>query len=161
MRSFKDRAARNWDVSIDAWGIKQVAARTGFQIGTLLDDNMAGFGALVKDPVKFVDVLFVLLTDQVTRYGITEEQFFRGLAGDPLEAAYEAFRGAFADFSPSHLRKILNAATEKAKVAQHAATERMLRKIETLDPLGEEPSASTSSRSATAPPESPASIPAG
>ncbi|VTS03830.1 Uncharacterized protein OS=Isosphaera pallida (strain ATCC 43644 / DSM 9630 / IS1B) GN=Isop_2427 PE=4 SV=1 [Gemmata massiliana] len=156
MRSFKDGAGRTWDVSIDAWLIKQVESRTGFKIGTLLDNNMVGFEELVKSPVLFVDVLFVLCGDQAAKFPVTEEQFFRGLTGDALEAAYEAFREAFISFCPSHQRKILRAVTEKAKSAQDLATERVLQKIESLDLLTE-PSASTSSISASETPGSPAS----
>ncbi len=161
MKSFRDNVGRTWDVEITTWSVKQVASRTGFQIGSLLNDHMAGFTELASDPVKFVDVMFVLCGEQAAKVGITEEQFFRGLTGDALEAAYEAFRGAFADFSPSHLRKILNAVSAKAKVAQDQATEKVLQKIETIDLLREPESASTSSSSASATPESPASIPAG
>lgn len=166
MKSFKDGAGRTWDVEIDAWLIKQVAARTGVQLARLLDDNWALWGELVKDPVKFVDVLFVLVGDRAEKLGVSEEQFFRGLSGDPLEAAYEAFRGAFADFSPRHLRAILNAASDKAKVATERATEKALRTLEreTQKSLAKietwEPDA-TSSNSVTEPPVSPGSAPAG
>ena len=155
MRSFKDGAGRAWNVEITVLSIKQVAARTGFQIARLLDDNMAGFAALVSDPVKFVDVLFVLVGEQATKVPVTEEQFFRGLSGDALEAAYDAFRGAFEDFSPSHLRQILRAVSEKAKVAQQKATDAVLKRIADL---GADPISSTS---VTATPASPESIPAG
>lgn len=159
MRAFQDGQGRAWEVALDVWRIKQVAARTGFQVGRMLDDGMAGLRELAADPVKFVDVLFVLCAGQAETRGVTEEGFFGALAGDPLEAAYEAFRGAFEDFSPRHLRTLLRASSAKAKVATERAVAKALKEIETDE--GEAGDRPTSSPSATSAPASPASIPAG
>jgi hypothetical protein len=118
---------------------------------------MAIYGELHADPAKFVDVLYALVGDQAEKKGVGEEQFYRGLQGDALEGAYSAFWDAFADFCPRHLREILRAVTEKAKVATEKKLKTALEKIRAM---GEEP-APTSSNSATSSPASPESAPEG
>jgi hypothetical protein len=143
-------------VELDAWALKKVNAATGVNVARMLDNNMALYGELVNDPAKFVDVLFALVGEQAAQKGVSEEQFYRGLQGDALEAAYGAFWEAFADFSPRHLREILRAVTEKAKVAGENKLKEVMDTIRAMGTGAE----STSSPSASRPPESPGSTPA-
>lgn len=162
MRSFKDSAGRNWDIEINPWFIKLVLSRTGFKLANLLDNNMALYGELTRDPLRFMDVLVALVSEQMETRKVTEEQFFKAIPGDPLEEAYEAFSLAFEDFCPSHLRKTLRAARAKTKLAMEKVTEKALKKIEAIDVEKEllvPPS--TSSNSVIVPPALSASIPEG
>lgn len=166
MRSFKDSRGRTWDVEINPLVMKRVKARTDFALAKLLDKNMELYGELISDPVKFVEVLFVIVSEQAEARKVSEDDFFACLSGDELEGAYDAFREAFQDFSPGHLRTVLRAADAKSKVATERKTERALRAIEAIDPDAEEKRSTpdqpaTSSPSATAAPASSASIPEG
>ena len=153
MASFRDSAGREWVVTINPWLMKQVRDRTGVHLGKLLDDQFAGYAALMGDVVQLVDVLFVLCAEQAAREGVTDEQFGRALAGDAVEAAAAAFEEAFADFCPSHLRRILRAMRAKGVEAQATATPRVMEVISKLD-LGAtfSPSATTSGASSASTP---------
>ncbi|AMV29288.1 hypothetical protein VT84_33140 [Gemmata sp. SH-PL17] len=138
--TFRDNAGREWVVAIHVHAVEQVEARCDVRIGALLRDQLAGLFELLEDPVKFVRVLWVLVEEQATKVALTPEQFGRSLGGDALEAAWQAFVGALADFSPSRLRSRI-----RALVATTNA----------------DPSPATSSGSVTNSPESSGSIPPG
>ena len=158
MASFKDSVNRDWNIEIEPWVMKQVKARTGVDIGRFLDNELAGYLSLLKDPILFVDVLWVLVEEQADKKGITEEQFARSLGGDAGEAAVEAFEEAFGAFFFFFPRKLLNAMAAKGKAIAEKKTEQILKKIEDLHPDAPE---STSSNSASSAPASSESIPAG
>ena len=147
--------------------MKQVKARTGVDIGRFLDNEFAGYIAVLSDPVIFMDVLFVLVSEQAEKRGVSDEQFGRSLGGDAGEAAVAAFREAFESFCPSRQRKLLramaangtkivNKRTEVALKRIESRTERVLKKLE-----ARAAAVPTSSPSATSAPESSESIPAG
>ncbi|HEY1191911.1 MAG TPA: hypothetical protein VGE74_30045 [Gemmata sp.] len=137
MSRFRDNVQREWSIVIDVVEMEKVHQRTGVTIWHLLKDGLAELRALQANPILFVRVLYVLCEGQAEKLGVTPEQFGRGLSGDALSDAYEAFLGAYADFSPSHLRPLIRQLMAKSIVDQ------------------------TPSDSATNSPESSVSIPAG
>lgn len=151
MATFKDNAGREWAVAVDVLQLRRVREATGFELGKLLDDNLRRLRELGADPELLCRVLFALCSEQAGRIGVSEEQFLRGVAGDALEAAFDAFMMGYADFCPSQQRKLLTTLARKQK--EHAATmsERAMAALEAATPSG----------SVTGSPESSASIPPG
>ncbi|VTR96045.1 Uncharacterized protein OS=Isosphaera pallida (strain ATCC 43644 / DSM 9630 / IS1B) GN=Isop_2427 PE=4 SV=1 [Gemmata massiliana] len=113
MNRFKDNAGREWAVAIHVHAVEQVEARCGVKIAGLFRDGLAGLLELSADPVKFVRALWVLVEDQAEKFGVKPEQFGRALGGDALEASFEAFVHALADFSPSRLRPAIRTLAAK------------------------------------------------
>jgi hypothetical protein len=107
MATFTDNAGRGWLVSIDTRQLRRVREATSFELGRLLDDGMRRLNEIGTDPELLCRVLFVLVGDQAGRVGVSEDQFFAGIGGDSLEAAFDAFLKAFADFCPSRRRALL------------------------------------------------------
>ena len=140
MNTFRDNAGREWAVSIHVLAIERVQDKTGVKIGALIRDGLAGLLELADDPVKFVRVLWVLVEEQAAALSVAPEQFGRAMGGDALEAAFDAFVNALADFSPSRLRSLIRGLTAKTS------------------PTADQP---TSSSSVTNSPASSESIPAG
>lgn len=130
---FRDSENRVWHLSLTAWHLKTVRERTGVDLGKLLNDGLKPFHALVSDPITFVDVLWILCEEQAKAANVTDEDFGRSLAGDPVEEAGRAFEAAYLLFCPSRTRKILTPLLEKARAAVEAGTVKMVKAIEELD----------------------------
>jgi hypothetical protein len=58
-------------------------------------------GQLLDDPVRFVNVLYVLVREQCEQRGVTDEQFGESLYGDALWGAIKAFEECLISFCPS------------------------------------------------------------
>lgn len=156
MAKFTDLAGREWKVEVNTWTLKTVREATGFEIARLLNDDMRRLKEVAEDPVRFCEVLRALCAGQ--HKDLPEEDFMRGMAGDPLEEAFEAFMTAYADFYPSQRGKVLRALARKEKELGQALTEQALKAIDDLTP---ETAIRTLRDSAGGSPESPGSIPPG
>lgn len=134
MARFKDTEGREWVLTLDVQLIKDVAQRSGVRIHKLLADDAKGLQELLSDPIAFVDTLYLIVEDQAKAKGLTPEDFGRGLAGDPLEAAAVAFMEALADFSPSRQRKLIQSLMAKGNEVADKVIELARKKIDALDP---------------------------
>ncbi len=151
MATFKDAEGREWRVGITVGDLKPVREATGVKLGSLFDEKMAGLQALVKDPEKVVDVVWLLVKGQ--HPGVTAEQFGRGLGGDGYEDAVEALYRAAVDFSPRQGRRPLLAILTKTAEVQGRAAAVMEAQIDAM-------SLSTLNASAGSSPASSESTPA-
>lgn len=100
MRPFTDNLNRVWTVEINVTAIKRVKALVGPDLFKLMDNRFEKLQVLLGDPVTLADVLFVLCQDQAAAKNLTDEDFGRGLAGQALGDAGEAFLKALIDFFP-------------------------------------------------------------
>lgn len=164
MATFKDRTGREWVVEVNPTAMKRVREATGVHLGTVLNDDMAGLAALMADPIKLVDVLYVLCRDQAERHGLTDEGFGRQLDGDAYDAAADAFTEALANFSRPRLRNALRAMLRKEREYRTAAGAKAAAEFEAIDVaalLAEAEKTATSKNSAGNSPASSASTPGG
>jgi hypothetical protein len=124
MQKFRDNAGRTWEVAIDIAGIKRVRSLLGIDILSGLDGK--GLDPITRDPVVFVDILYVLCKPEADRAGLTDEEFGRGLGGDALHAASEAFTEAFISFCPNPRdRKRLRRAVDQMSAMLEKARDSM------------------------------------
>lgn len=135
MTSFRDNAGREWLLEINSYFAKLVKARTGVNIGRFLDDGLKPLVEFLSDPITFVDVLFVLVSEQAEKRGVTDEQFGRALGGDAAEAAVKAFTEAFELFCQPRQRKMIRALAAKGEMVAEAQTELALKALADLDPI--------------------------
>lgn len=135
MRTFTDNAGRTWTVQINVAAIKRVRGLAGMDLYKLVDDGFQSLAKLVSDPVQLADVLFCLVKDEADARQITDEEFGRGLAGDAITLAADAFVEELIDFFPdartrAGLRKVIEAGRKvRQKLLTHAET-----LLERIDP---------------------------
>lgn len=134
MKTFTDTANRVWTVAINVAAVKRCRALVEVDLYGLVDRGFEPLAALLGDPVKLVDTLYVLCKAEADARGVTDVQFGEALAGDALEAASTAFLAELVDFFPDPrvregLRKILDA----GRKVTATAIERMMATMATLD----------------------------
>lgn len=133
MHSFKDNTGREWIVVINVPQMRKVRAKLDIDLGKLLDNRMVPLNEIINDPVKLVDVVFVLCSEQAATLGITDEQFGAAMAGDALEDAVYAFCEALASFQPKQRREALRAVLKRGREISEKALERATASIEAID----------------------------
>lgn len=131
MKTFKDRNGTTWIIEINVAQFKRVRDLAGVDLaplGKMLVPGSNGektLSALIDDPVKLVDVLYVLCMDQAKRADISDEAFGRSFDGETLERATMAFLEELADFFPEPLRSALGQIVARA----NAEAERVKREL--------------------------------
>ena len=131
--TFADSTGRRWPLEIHPLAMKRVRERTGVAIGTLLDDSFAGLRSLFTDPVLLADVLYVLVTDDAARLGVTADDFGRALGRGVMEDAADAFVAALADFSHRRVRAPLLALAGKEREFRAKAADLATAKLVAID----------------------------
>lgn len=152
MAKFRDRAGREWAVSIDTLQFAAVRRQCGFELGKLLADGLRRLTELAEDPELLVGVLFALCEEQAARLGVTPEQFGRSMTSDSLAEGFDALTEAYADFCPSPKAQVLRALWAKTRTVGQAAVADLMGQVEAI-------STGTSSGSAGSSPGSPTSTP--
>lgn len=134
MHVFADALGRRWQIAINVFAVKKVRAVLAVDLNTLLDDKMQGLSSLIRDPAKLCDVLYVLCETQAKELKVSDEEFGRGLYGDVIGEATEAFVEELIDFFPDpkareSLRKIMaTGRTMGRKLMEHG--EKMIAQID-------------------------------
>lgn len=91
MKTFTDNAGRTWTVQVNVAAIKRVRGLVGIDLYKLVDDGFQALAKLVSDPVQLADVLYCLVKDEADAKQVSDEEFGRGLAGDAIMLAADAF----------------------------------------------------------------------
>lgn len=158
MKIFQDTAGRTWSVQVDVAGVKAVRQALGVDLFRVLDDNAKPLGELVSDPVRLVDVVYVLCRDQVDKAGLTDVDFGRAFSGDVIDQAAGAFLEAFVDFFPdARARSALAKGIKTMRLARDRILARLERETAALDPaalaeqISNEPSTNSPASSASTP----------
>jgi len=157
MRSFTDAQKRPWNIEINVAAIKRVRDGAGVDLYALIDDGAKPLGELLGDPVKLVEVLYVLCAGRVEELGLQPEDFGAAFDGDALEAASEAFTEELVNFFPSRGRAILQKLKKKG---QELGTKLIAQADAKLDQLDLDSLVATLSGSSGPPPASSGLTPA-
>jgi hypothetical protein len=121
VKKFTDAKGRVWYVAINVTAARIVRDLTGVNLYQAISDNFAIYTKVVGDPVLLTDVLYCLCKEQADTWQITDEEFGRGMAGDVLVSARDAFTEELIDFFPDgQLRAMIRATLAKAKELQQA-----------------------------------------
>jgi len=138
MKTFTDNIGRVWTIQINVSAVKRVRGLVGVDLYKLVEDGFDPLAKLVADPVTLADVLFCLVKDEADAKQISDEDFGRGLAGDSITQAADAFVEELIDFFPdararASLRRVIEAGKiVKQKLLTHAES-----LLENLDPDSE------------------------
>lgn len=135
MHSFRDSRGQDWLLEITVSSVRRVRALAALDLLGLVKDGFAPLGELVSDPVRLADILWALVQPQAAACGVSDEDFGRGLAGDALAEAAEAFVEELVDFFPdAKARQSLKKALAKGRQAAALVQERAAREVDQLDP---------------------------
>lgn len=125
MPNFTDTAGRRWNLALSVGTVKRVRDLAGVDLLAVLDKPQSLID-LAGDPVRFVDVLYVVIKPQADQVGISDESFGESLDGETVEAATDAFLEALVDFFPgarkTTLKRVLDRAKSTARSAEAALT---------------------------------------
>lgn len=111
MSKFADCLGREWSLNLTVGALADVRRSTDCDLGKALKDEGALVELLFSDPVRLVEVLWVLVRSQAEGATVLcgpdqgkppadAEGFARGFDGPTLERAAEALLDAVADFFP-------------------------------------------------------------
>jgi hypothetical protein len=145
---FADRFNREWLVELDVAGFERVQKETGVDLQAVVDELGAlggrteQIGALTRDPVRLVRVLWVLCERQAANKApaVAPEEFGRGFGGDAVEDASGALLDELVSFTPRRVRELLRAGLAQVKQERDAATAKLLAAIEAGALRGDTPS---------------------
>jgi hypothetical protein len=101
VKRFTDNQGHVWALTIDVAQMKRVRGLLSIDLYRLADDGLRPLAELLSDPMRLADVLFALVIDQANAAKVSDEDFGRGLAGDALQQAAEAFTEELIDFFPA------------------------------------------------------------
>jgi hypothetical protein len=157
LKTFRDNAGRTWTVAVTVASIKRVRAMAGVDLYGLVDDGFKGLAELLADPIRLVDVLYVLCQAEAEKAGVTDEQFGEAMAGDSIDLATTAFLESFTEFFPApKVRAGIARLIEASGPVRDRMLDEMNRRLDAIDPASE---ASRLIASSGDWPESPESIP--
>ncbi|HBJ34223.1 MAG TPA: hypothetical protein DDZ51_05545 [Planctomycetaceae bacterium] len=114
MSHFTDTENRRWNLSINVGTVKRVRELTNIDLLAILDRPQM-LNDLAGDPVRFVDVLFVIIKPQADSLDVSDEQFGEALDGSAIESATDAFLEALVDFFPGARKATLQKVLSRAK----------------------------------------------
>jgi hypothetical protein len=134
MHIFKDNAGRSWTIAINVYAVKHVKALIGVDLYGLIDKEFQSLDRLLSDPVTLVDVIYCLCKDDADRLGISDQEFGRGIGGDSLERATDAFLEELTDFFPDpRMRAGLKKVIEKGRAVRTIVLDRAMEQLDEID----------------------------
>ncbi len=132
MRSFTDSKNRTWEIVMDPFTF----ARVKEKLGVDLYDPGNAIEQLAASPPAFINALYILCGDQ-TEGKVTDREFCRGMNGDVIEAARDAFLDELLFFSRSETKptiaRLIAAQKELTRRVSKLAIEKTDRDLDGLD----------------------------
>jgi hypothetical protein len=134
MHIFKDNAGRTWCISINVAAVKRCKALCGVDLYGLVDERFEGLGKLLGNPCDLVDVIYCLIKDEADKLSVTDEDFGRGMGGDSLQNASDAFMSELTDFFPNpRVRAGLTKVWEKSRVLTSLLLDQAEKDLDAID----------------------------
>lgn len=118
MHTFEDDKGRTFCLQVNVASLKEIKQRVGIDLLVLLDGDNKPLTKLVSHPVKLVDALYLLSKEDCDGQGISDEDFGRGLGGEAIERATNAFLQALIDFFPRGQRTLMRELLAKSDEAE-------------------------------------------
>ncbi len=105
MRVIKDLKGREWELQITVGTIKRVRSKLDMDLYKIDDKNF--IKTIFDDPIKLIELIWVILEDQVKEKEISEIEFCEGWAGEAIEVATDLFIEELIEFFPPKKRQPL------------------------------------------------------
>lgn len=134
MRSFKDSKGDIWDVAIHITAERRLRSRLNFSLIDLAKDKFIGLADFLGDPIRLVDVLYVICEDQCRERGISDEDFGRRMFGDTITKATQAFLEELTDFFPEpEVRAALDLILKTGRKVAQGILANSLKQLQAMD----------------------------
>lgn len=129
--TFTDGLGREWVISINATSIKRCRVDPGVDLAGLTSEGFKPLGQLLGDPVALADVLYVISDGPSA--GVSPEEFGKGLFGDGMGRATDAFLGELTGFHSGRTRTELENVLKASKALQDRVMDDLAAQIEAID----------------------------
>jgi hypothetical protein len=124
------------NLRITVGSFEAIREELGIDLYQLVDGELAGLTALLRDPVKLAGICWVLIRAQ--KNAPDRREFFESLTGDDLVRLADGFLEALADFFPhAQTRELLRLVLRKARAATElllTEVDRAIEQVERIDP---------------------------
>jgi len=116
MKTFTDNAGRTWTVALNVDALKRVRSLCDVDLMQVVSDGGKLLDRLMADPVLLCDVVFAVCKEEAETKGISDVDFGKGMAGDPIEHATQALLEELVGFFPNRTqRDVLGKVLEKMR----------------------------------------------
>jgi len=139
VHSFQDAASppRTWEITINVTQLKRVRGLLNLDLYKIAS-KVETLNESLSDPVQLVDVCYVLCKDAADSAKVSDEDFGRGLAGDAIIRARDAFMEELIDFFPDEkarnaLRKLTAASRQVGSMVVDRLTTQAATMLDGLD----------------------------
>ncbi len=130
MRVIKDLKDRKWELQITVGTVKRVRSLCDIDLYDITDGGFLNI--LIDDPVKFIDLLWVVFEEQAEKHEVTEEQFGQGWAGEVVDEATKLFLEELVNFFPEKKRRPTKKILEKFEMLAEKASKRAEVEVDSL-----------------------------
>lgn len=125
-RSFQDKNGKSWTILLDAPTLEDIKNQFKVDLTALSEDP---FNQLAADPIKLVNILYLVCKDQCDQQGVTSREFGRNLKPG-LDEPTEALLEALIDFFPSGKRSSIRALLSTNQEMNEKGTLEMVKKLQ-------------------------------
>lgn len=126
-RTFRDTRGRKYTVRITIPLLRAIRDELDVDLGT-----PDGFFGLSSNALDVVNVLYLCVQDQASKYKLDDVGFGEALDGDTVAEAWQAFNEAYIDFCPGPQRKVLRRLMDTATELTQQKNESSLTKLDSL-----------------------------
>lgn len=133
MHTFKDSADRTWDVVINVGQAKLVKSLLDENLYSLIEEEGRRFADLTSDPIRMIDILYVLCREKCAALGLSDVDFGHLFDGDTLEGASAALIEEIIDFFPKSVRASLRQLMKTGKALSEKLLEAANKEMVNLD----------------------------
>lgn len=133
MKRFKDAKGRDWDIQINVTQIKRARDILGIDIAGLAGEGFKPLEDLLGDPVKLVDLIFVLVQAQAEKAEVNDLDFGSAFDGDVLHSAGKAFAEELGSFIRPTMRETYRRTLTKGEELRELLARKAEKKLEKLD----------------------------
>lgn len=104
---FVDSKGRKWDATVDVPSVKAIRNQLQIDLLELLDGKDQALRKMIDNPETMVDAMYLICREQCEAEGISPEDFGRGLVGEGIDNAIDAFLVGLAYFFPKGRRAVV------------------------------------------------------
>lgn len=134
MTVFHDANGRPWPIAIHVTAVTRCRDQADIDLYGLVKDGMSPLAELLADPVRLIQVLWVLCQAEAAKAGVSPEQFGEGFYGDAIDRAAAAFVEELAGFFPkAPVRDAIRKLIELNNRAMDQMLDKMAAELDQID----------------------------
>lgn len=123
MSRFTDAKQRTWIIEISIATISRIRSELDLDLLKVFDGNDNRANEIISDLVVMADCLYICCEEEATKQNIDSMEFGRGLHGEAVDAAVDAFLDALVNFFHGARRKAVEKMVSAALKVRKAVDE--------------------------------------